>query len=196
MAGGGFLSWMVSGATVLAVISTVRRAEGASSTEVSDSCGTEYLACILDDDICRSCTSEYDWREFEDCLADSDYDVVSVSGLCDSYALTACCQDQASENECIDNEAFMEYWTCVVQAADLGSSDCSFTEATCSSVGSSDAGSDSSGDGSSVGASDSSADDSSAGVSNSMVAGSLTPSRIFFPGALGLAAALVGRMGT
>lgn len=47
-------------------------------------------------------------QAYEECYA-SHEDFLSA---CDSYMLTACCQHQVSENDCIANEPFLAYWWC------------------------------------------------------------------------------------
>ncbi len=70
---------------------------------------TEELSACEADTVCAECTAVDDTfnQVYEECMASQYY-----YSNCDNYLLKACCQHQASENDCLANEMFVTVWWC------------------------------------------------------------------------------------
>ena len=196
MSSGGLFRLLASAAIILTAITTVHPSEGASSTDDADiNCVTELSAC-LDDDTCLSCISEYDQTGYTECITTPDYDgFPSISTgtelVCYSATLSPCCQDEHSDKACMNNDAFVEYWECIIQQLDYVGSDCPVSESTCNGASSFDSESDSGDDGGPASSDDSSEDGGSAGVGSSGGGSTSKPSSLTFICVWGLAAVLL-----
>ena len=91
----------------------------------------------------------------------------------------------------MNNDAFVEYWECIIQQLDYVGSDCPVSESTCNGASSFDSESDSGDDGGPASSDDSSEDGGSAGVGSSGGGSTSKPSSLTFICVWGLAAVLL-----
>lgn len=113
----------------LSTATMVLRHVGAT-TSTRDSC--DWQACA-DDPVCLECHSDF---EYDECATNllADYSSTLYSDDCAYWSVYPCCHDEVSANDCLGNEAFTEYWLCVM--SDLSYSvDGGCTAITCGDFG-------------------------------------------------------------
>lgn len=110
----------------------VQFAEGASSDSNSytTECATEIIACQEDDTCFNGCFAADEDGTVETHACIDALGVVSngsfASASCDDVMTAGCCLDEVSDGECLENEAFVDYWLCFA-----GTMDCLADEITC-----------------------------------------------------------------
>lgn len=126
----GFLRVFVSVALVLSFSTTplVQRACGSSTSDKRvNECPEDVDAACGGDETCISCFApETSSSEYKTCLmaAESDDGGLSMQ-ICSLFVAMPCCLDEASENECLDNDLFRTYWLCRLENG------CSIDDITC-----------------------------------------------------------------
>lgn len=101
-------------------------------TTSSAVCVAEHTACSNDEE-CYECIT--DWYQGDDpadalveCIGNNDLgDMVDP---CSYVTPTACCYDSLSANDCLGNNAFVEFWVCA--GNNLSQEECTTTSFTCS----------------------------------------------------------------
>lgn len=126
----GFLRVLVSVALVLSFSTTplVQRACASSTSDkLVDECPEDVDAACGSDETCTSCfTPEASSSEYKTCITAAESDDVELSTrICLVFLAMPCCLDEASENECLENDLFLTYWLCRLGNA------CSIDEITC-----------------------------------------------------------------
>lgn len=91
-------------------------------TTTATACLTEATACE-DDATCLSChteisTSSTDFRECGEAIGLDD--VESSTATCSDYIASMCCVEEASELECLENDAFAAFWACSLESVGCG----------------------------------------------------------------------------
>lgn len=80
------------------------------------SCTEESLACLGDAE-CSECltwgTTDSAQEAFGECMDTQNYD--AETDVCTLLSLTPCCVEAVSSNNCEDNSAYVELWTCIVR---------------------------------------------------------------------------------
>lgn len=105
---------------------------GAATSSTTDICDAETRACIGDAecaDCLRSISGNVD--EYSECVSDYDYDdLYDEDGeldACSYSSVTPCCVDSISTNDCMGNNAFVGYYTCLASyvSTETGRGECS-----------------------------------------------------------------------
>lgn len=130
----GFTRAFASGVLLLLAISSTKLVplvDGASSSadDVAVACGTELIACQDDPTCVTGCLQDGDLdTDTQECFEALGFvsSTSSTSATCDDAVSSACCLDSASEDDCLENDAFVDYWLCVV-----GTLGCSNDEIDC-----------------------------------------------------------------
>lgn len=118
----GFLRVCSSGMLLLLLATTatlVQRAGAQTSATVAPvaACTAEYAACIAEE-TCNDCiTPSFTSTAFLEC---SDSGFFDNNADCDSNTQTACCLDDVSEFDCMENEAFSRHVSCYLDSVGCG----------------------------------------------------------------------------
>lgn len=117
----------------LAVMTTLLPYNGATTSSVADVgvvCGDEWDACASGA-VGRGCAADFDTDQYTECYMSAGDSFIESAYSCDHLSLTACCIDAASDNDCMTNEAFVEYYVCANSelSATVGGEEC--TAITC-----------------------------------------------------------------
>ena len=129
-----------SGVLLLLAMATttlvVQRVDGATtllSTASTSECATEVEACSADV-TCANCILTFldSSQEISDCLIELGHDEIeSSTATCSDNMEVYCCFDEVAEEECLENDEFVEYSLC-----QLGTVGCTDDEITCSGASS------------------------------------------------------------
>lgn len=94
----------------------------------ANSCQAEIDACNLDTE-CLECLThqerEGQYEEYLECTTSFDYEETDT---CSIVSITPCCLDLTNSNDCVGNNNFVEYFSCILDQPGLGGGgDCTLT---------------------------------------------------------------------
>ena len=102
-----------AGTTTATASSTTR-----DDDDVAEACRTPVADCRADE-TCLTCLEEASSSstpEILSCYEETGVaDVESSTASCADYKGAVCCLDEVSELECLENDAFTEYWACFLE---------------------------------------------------------------------------------
>lgn len=98
------------------------------SSTFSEACADETVSCLISD-TCYSCSylDEVDTRQLAACIEDiSEDDPDSSTEHCSYIVAALCCFDKLLDNNCVDNDKFVD-----LQLCKAGGESCPFDDITC-----------------------------------------------------------------
>lgn len=112
---------LVDGATTASSATTSTTTS--EESDVPRLCGNEYTACSAND-TCTACLNAIDEYETEidECGGTLDFTSLATSSwaACDEFDAFACCVDEVSDEECLGDDNFVQYWLCIEAANGCG----------------------------------------------------------------------------
>jgi len=100
-----------SGVFAFFVIATILLQQAGATTSSTYPCTAEYEACGSDTECSKCLLDGENVDEYTECVENFD---CGMDDWCAALSIGPCCMASVSSNDCLGNNAFVEYWTCSI----------------------------------------------------------------------------------